>query len=183
MDKNTLRELIKKKRMELSQDEVIKNSLEIWDNLYNMEIFKNSNIIMSYMSFKNEIDTSSFNEEVLKRGKTLLLPRVKDDCNMEVIRYNGNFSVSKFGIKEPLGEVYTGEIDVVIVPGVVFDKKGNRIGFGKGYYDRFFQKYSHCIKVAPLYEFQLFDEIPREEHDVLMDILLLKNNYVITNKY
>lgn len=183
MDKNTLRELVKKKRVELSQEEIISSSLKIWDNLYDKEIFKKSKIIMSYMSFKNEVDTSSFNDMVIKSGKTLLLPRVKDDCNMEVIKYNGSFSISKFGIKEPLGEIYTGEIDMVIVPGVVFDKKGNRIGFGKGYYDRFFEKYPNSIKIAPMYEFQLFENIPSEEHDILMDVLLLKNNYLITNKY
>lgn len=183
MDKKSLRELVKEKRAKLSQNYVNESSEKIWDNLYNKDIFKNSKVILSYMSFKNEVDTSSFNENVIKSGRILLLPRVKNSCEMEIIKYSGKFSINKFGIKEPIGEVYKGNIDIVIVPGVVFDKNGNRIGFGKGYYDRFFEKYKKVVKIAPLYEFQLFDSIPSEKHDILMDILLLKNNYVVINNY
>ena len=86
-------------------------------------------------------------------------------------------------IEEPIGEEYTGKIDLIIVPGVAFDKEGNRIGFGRGYYDRFLENYSDSVKISIAYDFQLVEKIEAEKHDKKVDIIFLKNNLIEAKKY
>ncbi len=75
------------------------------------------------------------------------------------------FKKGAMGIEEPIGDKYIGRIDLIVVPGIVFDKTGNRIGFGRGYYDRFLENYPDSVKVSIIYDFQLIEKIEVEEHD------------------
>ena len=88
-----------------------------------------------------------------------------------------------FGIKEPVGEIYNGDIDLIIVPGVVFDREGNRIGYGRGYYDRFLKLYPRVRKISLAYEFQILDRLEVEEHDEKIDVIVTKNNIRRIKKY
>ena len=126
----------------MTQEEVISKSKIVTEKLLNSEWFKNSNTIMSYISIKNEIDLQEINETIIKLGKTLVLPVIDNNGeNMKSVRVDTleTLKEKKFGVREPdFGEeIKYNEIDLVIVPGVAFDINGNRIGFGKGYYDRF----------------------------------------------
>ena len=138
---------------------------------------------MSYMSFKNEVDTHKINERIIVARKKLILPRVMDKENMEAVEYSGKFQKGSMGITEPVGESYEGKIDLVIVPGIAFDKEGNRIGFGRGYYDRFLEKYPKVEKIALIYDFQLVDNIPAEKYDRKIDVLFTKNKVIKAKKY
>ena len=183
VDKKEIRDKIKAFRKTLTKEDIVGYSNSLWKTLYNLEEFKKSKIVMSYMSFNNEIDTTDLNRIILESGRTLLLPRVEKDGSLSAVEYTGKFLVSKFGIEEPVGAPYEGEIDLVIVPGLGFDHLGNRVGYGKGYYDRFFTKHTKCIKIAPAFESQLFETIKSESNDIQIDGLLIKNNYMITKKY
>ena len=153
----------------MTQEEVISKSKIVTEKLLNSEWFKNSNTIMSYISIKNEIDLQEINETIIKLGKTLVLPVIDNNGeNMKSVKVDTleNLKEKKFGVMEPdFGEeIKYNEIDLVIVPGVAFDINGNRIGFGKGYYDRFLRGYNGKTIVLA-YDFQVLESIETEEHD------------------
>ncbi|MBD3249381.1 5-formyltetrahydrofolate cyclo-ligase [Candidatus Woesearchaeota archaeon] len=147
--KDKLRKNILKKRKELNK-ETMNLSKKIIFNLIRLEEFKNSKSMHCYMSNNNEVDTI----DLIKKfcyDKTIIIPPQK---NM------------------PLD---TGkDVDIVIIPGIAFDKSGNRLGYGSGFYDIFLQDIT-STKVALAYEFQIFNNIPSEPHDITMD-------YIITEK-
>ena len=98
---------------------------------------------------------------------------------MIVIEDKNQYIVSPFGNKEPDGEEYKGNIDIIITPGVAFDKNKNRVGFDRGYYDRFFIKYPHSTKIAIAFEEQIIDEgIEADIYDKKVDILITEKNII-----
>ena len=179
MNKKEARTLIKEKRMKLSQVYIDVASDKIFEKLLQNEDFKNAKTVMSYMDFKNEVKTDKINDFIKNSGKILVLPKVKDKETMIVIEDKNQYIVSPFGNKEPDGEEYKGQIDVIITPGVAFDRDKNRVGFGRGYYDRFFVKHSNAKKIAIAFEKQIIDEgIETDKYDKKVDILITENNII-----
>jgi 5-formyltetrahydrofolate cyclo-ligase len=108
-------------------------------------------------------------------NKTIILPVVKDD-ELELKVFSGleNMVVGKaFGIEEPVGESFKrlDEIDLIIVPGVAFDKMNNRLGRGKAYYDKLL-KQTKAYKVGVCFDFQHIDHVPVDQFDVRMDLVI-----------
>ena len=100
---------------------------------------------------------------------------------MQVRKYiSGELKTGKFGIEEPTGPEINNlsNIDLVIVPGMAFDMKGNRLGRGKGYYDKLLRK-MRCYKIGVCYNFQLLENIPVEEHDFPMDMVISPMNIIM----
>jgi 5-formyltetrahydrofolate cyclo-ligase len=173
MDKKSLRKTVREKREALPENYVKTYSEKISRIFLQSDEYKNSRVVMSYMSIKNEVDTSIINEVAIGEGKILLIPRINKNDVVEAVELKPGATLendNKYGIPElHQGTVYPKEeIDLVIVPGVAFDKSGNRIGFGKGYYDRFL-KGCRAKRVAVAYPFQLVDAIEAEEHDEKVD--------------
>ncbi len=133
--------------------------------------------VMLYASFRNEADTWGIIEDLHEAGVTVVLPRTRK-TDLEVYEYRGPESLAKsrFGIPEPDPQrcppADLSQIALVIVPGVVFDRRGGRIGFGAGYYDRFLPKVPDARKVGLCYEAQIAEEVPCDERDIRMDALL-----------
>ena len=94
---------------------------------------------------------------------------------------NTRFEVGGFGIHEPRGEAYEGPLDLIILPGVAFDRDGGRLGFGKGCYDRFLAGIKSC-KIGLCYGAQLIDCVECEEHDVRMDMIVTEDEIVRIKK-
>ena len=179
MNKKEARTLIKEKRMKLSQIYIDVASEKIFEKLLQNEYFKNAKTVMSYMDFKNEVKTDKINNFIKNSGKILLLPKVIDKETMIAIEDKNQYIISPFGNKEPNGEEYGGNIDVIITPGVAFDRNKNRVGFGRGYYDRFFLKYPNAKKIAIAFEEQIIDEgIETDKYDKKVDILITENNII-----
>ena len=132
---------------------------------------------MSYMSYKNEFSTLRINDLIRNLGHTLVLPFTDDDFVITAYRYSSeeNMRVSSLGIKEPvpaLCETVSPEnIDIIIMPGVAFDVNGNRIGFGKGCYDRFLSD-KKPVLIAAAFDFQIFENIPAEPFDIPCDYIV-----------
>ena len=111
-------------------------------------------------------------------GKKVLLPEVIDGENMVIREYTGKHDLKEgaFHIMEPIGSLFPEEkyqeIHLAIIPGMAFDQQGNRLGRGKGYYDRFLQKIPQVYKIGICFPFQLVDEIPTEETDIKMDAIM-----------
>ena len=107
----------------------------------------------------------------LAEKKTVLLPVVVGDV-LEIRRYTGDndLKLGSFNILEPCGEPFTNleKIDVAVVPGVGFDRKNNRLGRGKGYYDKLLCQIPDVYRIGICFPFQFFDKLPCEEHDIKM---------------
>lgn len=132
-----------------------------------------SNTILLYNALPDEVPTQALMDELVAQGKTVLLPCVINDTDMELRRYTGpqDLQTGPFGIQEPTGELFTDyeAIDVAIVPGMAFDAEGHRLGRGKGYYDRFLSRVPHLYKIGLCFSWQLVDHVPCDEHDIKMD--------------
>lgn len=139
--------------------------------------------IMSYMSYKNEFPTSQINDMILHLGHRLILPYTDDDFVITAFHiYNINeLKPSKLGILEPdpasSDPADPDAIDLVIMPGVAFDMKGNRIGFGKGCYDRFL-KGTDAVLAALAFDFQIFDEILSEPFDIPCSFIITESRFL-----
>lgn len=132
-----------------------------------------SQTILAYSALPDEPPTQQLIDQLVNQGKTVLLPRVVSDTDMELRRYNSPADLQKgaFGIMEPAGERFTDydAIGVAIVPGMAFDAAGHRLGRGKGYYDRFLSRVPYIYKIGLCFSWQMVDSVPSHEHDIMMD--------------
>lgn len=161
-----------------------RNSIIIKEKLLKMDRVKNSNTIMLYLDFNNEVKTDILLKELINLNKIVVAPiTVKEDKKLlpyRIKNLDSDIKIGSYGIREPrkstCSPVDIKEIDIVIVPGVAFDKNGFRLGYGGGFYDRFLKNLSpYAITIGLAFDIQLFDEIPKEEHDIQLD-------YIITEK-
>jgi 5-formyltetrahydrofolate cyclo-ligase len=180
--KSQLRKRILNVRNNMSEEDVKKNSNAIMDKITSLDIYKQSKVVFIYMDFKNEVMTSNLIKRMLSERKRVVIPYT-DNINSVLIpseiTKESDLKQNSFGYFEPKSilPVNIEEIDLVIVPGVVFDKNLNRIGFGKGYYDKILNRLKPSAKkVALAHDFQVLEDIPAEEHDVKMDMIITEKN-------
>jgi 5-formyltetrahydrofolate cyclo-ligase len=181
--KKTIRRKVLKKRDEIpTVVKKIKDAL-IKQGLFSLPEFIAAKTVFFYASFRSEVETLSMIKESLKLGKRIVLPKVDKERHMlrlYEIKDISELSPGYMGIPEPLLPndrlVSLDDFDLVIIPGVVFDYSGNRLGYGTGYYDIFLSKSEGKKPIVALaYEEQLVDSIPAETHDV-------KINAIVTDK-
>ena len=132
--------------------------------------------VLLYSALPDEVPTQQLIDQLVAQGKTVLLPRVVSDTDMELRRYTGrhDLQAGAFGIMEPTGALFTdyAAIDVAIVPGMAFDAAGHRLGRGKGYYDRFLSRIPQVYKIGLCFSWQIVGEVPCDAHDIVMDQVL-----------
>ena len=178
MNKKELRKIIKDRKRQYSSSQLEELSLSVLSRLADQESFRKAKIILMYYSLPDEVNTHTFIDEMTALGKTVLLPVVKDSEKMEIREYSGRKDLTEgsFHIMEPIGKLFPperfGEIEVGVIPGMSFDEKGNRLGRGKGYYDRFLKKVPTLFKIGICFDFQKADTIPTEETDIRMDCII-----------
>ena len=173
MNKSELRQALKVSRNNMTPEEVTEKSNKICDKVINSDFFKNAGIVMVYLSFKNEVNTRKIIEKAFAENMKVLVPITSgDDMYLSVLENLTSFKKGAFGIDEPsVINEWSGKIDICIIPGLGFDKSGGRIGFGKGYYDKFLSKNS-CIKIGIAYSDQIKENVFSEPHDIPMDIVV-----------
>ncbi|WP_294616767.1 5-formyltetrahydrofolate cyclo-ligase [uncultured Bacteroides sp.] len=146
-------------------------SAEILAALEAHPAFRAANIILLYHSLPDEVDTHGFIRK-WSMEKRILLPVVAGD-DLELRAYTGpaDLAIGAYGIEEPTGALFTdyAAIDLVVVPGVAFDRNGNRLGRGKGYYDRLLPRIPAAYKAGICFPFQVVEEVPAEPFDIRMD--------------
>ena len=148
------------------------DSIRIFKNLLTLSWLFDLNVFMLYYPHRKEVDTRPIIDHLKELSKVILLPKVKNlDLLPIQIHDLDDLYIGYAGIREPKGDVYDGKIDVVIVPAVAYDKHGYRLGYGKGYYDRFLPKVEPVIKIGLAFDFQVLDKLPHEFHDVRMDYI------------
>ncbi len=186
MDKKEIRKKILEKRDLLSKEEWMEKSKAIETLFLNSDWYRTASSIMSYVSFRNEADTLGIINRILSDQKKLIVPKTNDRYEIKPILIKDlekEMRPGRFGILEPISDtVFEGKLDIVIVPGVVFDPKGNRVGFGKGYYDRFLQDKQDVLKVALAYSFQVEEQVPHDPLDIPVDMIITEKGSLMTAK-
>ena len=135
--------------------------------------FRAANTILLYHSLGDEVDTHTFIKKWSSEKRILLPVVVGDDLELRVYTGPEDLATGSYGIEEPTGELFTdyAAIDFVAVPGVAFDHAGNRLGRGKGYYDRLLPRLT-AFKAGICFPFQLVEEVPAESFDIRMDTII-----------
>lgn len=181
MTKSEVRALQKERRNALSFTEHKLFSDAIRTKLLQTEMYQEGKRLLTFVSFQSEVDTHEIIRQAILDGKRVYLPRVEAH-GMEFYEIHDleGLIPSKFGVLEPPVNVENryhtvdGEKDLMLLPGLAFDPTGNRIGYGAGYYDRYFIKHTkeHFDKIALAYDFQVMNRIATEEFDVGADVIL-----------
>ncbi len=166
-----IRSKILKVRNALTELEVNKKSKIIEQKFLSLSEIKDKTNFFIYNSFKNEVQTSGIISALKSDGKTVSCPLIKGDDMLAVIPTSNDFTLDKFGIKTPKEYSVVNNVEVAVIPLIACDTLKNRIGFGKGYYDKFL-KDKNIIKIGLCYDFQVVDLIVKNEWDVPLDIIV-----------
>lgn len=186
MKKNLRKELLKKRNL-LSKEEIHHKSLLITEKLKSRSFYKDAKHIMLYLSFDSEVLTNFIIEDLMNSNKKvyipLTVPKTRELIVSELINLEEDLEVGNFGVLEPKKEairpVSVDLLDLVIVPGVGFEKSGYRIGYGGGYYDRFLPKISvKTPKVALAFEVQMIEKVPTDEYDFPVDYIITEEEII-----
>lgn len=169
-EQRALRAIVEQRRRIMTPEEVADQSGRIISQLERMAMFRDAQTVLLYYPIHNEVDLRPLLTKY-EGKKTFLFP-VTHRHSMEVRPYDGEDMMrrGRYGVPEPQTETWHGSIDLILVPGVVFDQHCHRIGRGGGYYDRFLRKHFHAKKVGVCYSFQLKKHsIPHSFFDHRMD--------------
>lgn len=169
MNKQILRNKYKEIRRNIKDRE--KQDNIIFNKIINLEEYKKSDLILTYVSLKDEVDTVELIKHSLKIGKRVAVPKCEgDDIVFYYISSFEDLKEGNFGILEPKTNKIITDFNnsICIIPGVAFDKQNNRIGYGRGFYDRFLENYTG-VKVGLTYRECICDKIDSEINDIKMD--------------
>lgn len=185
MDKKIIRSELLSKRDLLSSDKWSEYSKTIEKNILKSNIYKNCKKLLVYMDFHGEVGTMSLIEEALLNGKEVYLPKVHEGFNearMDFYKISSTFELvdGYKGIMEPISNPSTcfdyensdKEGLLMLVPGVAFDNKGHRLGYGKGYYDKYLADKEKILTIGLCFSLQVLDEIPTEDTDITLDYIV-----------
>jgi len=185
--KDTLRKNMLHQRRNMEMQEVDTFSNKITETIMKLPQFINGKNIMLYLSFNKEVNTYPLAAWCLDNGKTVIAPyciqSTKQIIPFKLSNLTSDLTKSTFGIMEPkitlLEKFNIEDIDLIVVPGVVFDKNCNRIGFGAGYYDRFLVKKSKKTSIIGIaYDYQITDNIPTDKYDVPLDFIITEKKII-----
>ena len=172
LTKTQIRSKILKRLKTQKEEDRNRKSIFIKDKLLRNKVFKKAKIIMFYVAFGGEVKTEEMIREAKKIGKVICVPICKKDketMQPAILKDHAKLKKGPYGVLEPVTTnlVKPEDLDLIIVPGLAFDKKGNRLGRGKGCYDRFLIKLSkNTTSVGLAFDFQILSRIPTTSYDV-----------------
>ena len=182
ISKEALRREMLKKRKNLSAEFLQQAELSFAEQIKSLNCYRYAKTVMLYMSFQNEAPTDLLTKQAWMDGKNVVLPYTDKEFKVWAYKVTGpeQLLLSPLGIREPDPAVCAlaapSSIDLIIVPGVAFDPAGNRIGFGKGCYDRFLPLLrTDAPKIALAYDMQIVEALPFQEHDIPLDGILTQS--------
>ena len=167
----------------LRTDEQIRSmSLTITERVIALPAFKNASRILVYADYNHEVVTEYLIKEAWKAGKEVAVPKVvgKDMVFYKLTDFS-QLEPGYFGIPEPVsGEIVDWPQALMIMPGVAFDRNNHRVGYGGGFYDRFIEHLrDDAITIGIAFDLQVFDSIPKENHDAQLNYVITENNMYI----
>ncbi|WP_234572171.1 5-formyltetrahydrofolate cyclo-ligase [Rhodohalobacter sp. 614A] len=184
ISKKKLRRFFLVERMKLSEVEVETKSESIINRVLESDEFKKAQTVHTYISIKekNEVRTFPFIEACFKEQKRVVVPKIVGDGTLEHIELNSldDLTINNWGVPEPptKKQVPIDTLDLIIVPMVAGDRSKNRLGYGKGFYDRFLE-ISEAVKIGLLFDCQLYNnKLPVESFDIPLDILITESQRI-----
>lgn len=173
--------------MRLPFEEIFRLSSIIQKKFLSLKELENARQLALYASFKNEVLTDTILEYALGKGKDIFFPRVvRGRGGLAFLKVNGkkDLAVGSYEIHEPSHGRWSemgapSSFDIIVVPGIAFDINGNRLGYGKGYYDRALGGIKkECLIAALAFDFQIADKIPAESHDIKMGKIITESRVI-----
>jgi 5-formyltetrahydrofolate cyclo-ligase len=187
-NKSAIRRDVLKTRNGMTSVDSFYKSTRIQDRIMKLEDYLSADIIGIYLPIGKEVGTWQIINHALLKNKIIVLPKVEPEHDLyfyrvdeDDLKHNLILRVP-FGIKEPKGDKskVVDDIDTLIVPGLAFDRKGSRIGYGLGYYDRYMARKKYKKSIGLCYDFQIFNRIPSmQSHDQKIDIIVSENRILL----
>lgn len=184
IEKEIVRKQIKKKRQTLTKEQVLKKSKKIESLLFKTIQYQEAKTIYLYYNMEKEVITKSMILHALSLGKKVALPKIEDNkMDFYYINDISQVSIGYFNIMEPVTkEIAKDNEALMILPGIAFDKERNRLGYGRGFYDRYLgqaKKQRRKIeKIGLCFGFQLIKKVPTEEYDIPVDSIITPEEVV-----
>lgn len=181
LEKRKIRKEILAKLKSQTKEEILKKSEVIKKRLFELEEFKKARCVVFYVSMPTEVNTHQMIDESIQMGKSVGVPVVvkgkRDLIISQISDREKELKKGPLGIRQPKREfvrpVSFKDIDLILVPGLAFDKNGNRLGRGKGFYDRFLKKLpKRVLTIGLCFDFQIVESIPTLPHDIPIQMLL-----------
>lgn len=154
-------------------DNRYEKSLEIKKRIMNLTIYKNSISIALYYSMRSEVDTKELINDSLSLGKKVYLPKIINNKKMKflLVDKNTKYEKNNFGVMEPIDGIESNQFDLMIIPGLSFDKDNNRLGYGRGYYDNYLSNID-TYKIGICFDEQLIEHLPNDKNDIKMNLVI-----------
>ncbi len=169
-----------------AQDSVIKEEKQsdLCNQVSRLSEFNQATVVCCYVALSYEVQTQKLIEQMLKQNKRVSVPYVETEnqslCLYEIKNFTKDLTPGSFGVLEPTASVRQNDpvnpeaLDLIFVPGVAFDRSGNRLGHGKGFYDRFLSGLKpSTVTIGLAYDFQLLDQLPVDVHDCPVNEVLV----------
>lgn len=180
-----MRREIKSRLIKLEDQQRAEKSRQLCRNLIGTPQFRNASTVMIYLSMPYEVDTTPIILHCWQQGKTVVVPKVswqqRHMIPIEINSLETGISTGAGGLRNPTTGVPMpiDDIDIVVAPGLAFDKKGNRLGRGGAYYDRFLASDQLKAAVCTLaFNEQIVDEVPTDEHDKTVDFIVTEDRII-----
>ncbi|MBR2189770.1 MAG: 5-formyltetrahydrofolate cyclo-ligase [Eubacterium sp.] len=169
MTKEQYRKLIRERRGQAAPSDLVRDSEIIFRKIRETNAYLLTSSVYCYVDYNNEVQTRTFIAQAISDGKQVAVPRVEGDhISFYYIESLRQLVPGKMGILEPKKgtEGARSANALVIMPGVAFDTRCNRIGYGAGYYDKFLKAEPTHVTIAAAFDFQVFDEVPHDDLDI-----------------
>jgi len=193
--KDSLRKDILQKRLRLPFEEIFELSSTIQKKFLEIRELKGAKRLALYASFKNEVLTETILEYAVAHRQEVFFPRIvreKKGLMFLKVHDKEDLASGSYDIKEPVHShrgihqpeiAVSSSLDIIVVPGIAFDTNGNRLGYGKGYYDKVLGSIKEtCLIVALAFDFQIVNTIPAEAHDIKMDKIITESRVIHNRK-
>lgn len=175
MDKKQLRDQIRQRKRAMTETEITEKSAALAQKFLATPLYKQAKTLYGYLPYNQEVRTVPILEQALADGKQVAVPKIYGDT-MRFILLPDLSKVEKgySGIPEPIADepIANDETALVLMPGLAFDPKGNRMGYGGGFYDKFLEAEPGHPTVALCYDFQMLPHLDTEAHDIPVDLVL-----------
>lgn len=188
LDKKEYRQLMKTKLAKVDELEYKRKSAMIHNKVLNIDKIKQANIIALTIANFPEVDTKNLIEALWKQGKQVAIPKCTPstkEMEFYIFKDYNELELVYAGLWEPIinetTKINKGQIDVLISPGIVFDKEGYRIGFGGGYYDRYLTDFSK-MTISMAFEMQIVEKVPRDAYDLSICTIITEERIIHCNE-
>ncbi len=187
-----LRKEVLAKRDLLSREERQTKSDAISKRLLNLDTILSSSSIMLYVNFRSEVNTENLIDELIGLDRVVSVPKTYSDeyrlIAVSITDRQRQLVPGYCNIPEPAVEIITAnrvpsdQLDIVVLPGSVFDERGGRLGYGGGYYDRFLSAIPRAIRIGLAFDLQIVEEISLQPHDELLDLVITESRIIQTDR-